>query len=176
MANLIYPADYSQARSPVYIQMAPEDGAEEIVEAQTVISIYTGDRITGLSDAEVISVTKPSPDGRILIDVSQLVRAYFVQHFTSHNALGSGVYYVNQAVGAALWCKFASSTIETDSSYTNGNDTFLLMDGYTEWADGINKVHADTILTANRIIKLLPAQLFTLPIKNDPRIKWAIYQ
>lgn len=174
MANIIYPADYSQARSPIYVQFAPEDAAEEIVIAYPEITVYTGDKTTGVSGGQVIQIEKPSPDGRVLLDVSQIIRAYFVQNYTSHNLPGAGVYYVAQALGAALWVKVASSTMETDSSYTNGSGTFLAMDGYSKWGDGINKVHTETILTTPRTIRLLPTQLFNLPVKNTPRVKWAI--
>jgi hypothetical protein len=174
MANIIYPNDYVQARSPIYVQFAPEDAAEEIVIAYPEITVYTGDKTTGVSGGEVVAIEKPSPDGRVLLDLSQIIRAYFVQNYTSHNLPGSGVYHVAQALGAALWVKVTSSTMETDSSYTNGSATFLAMDGYTKWTDGVNKVHTETILTTPRTIRLLPTQLFNLPVKNTPRVKWAI--
>lgn len=174
MANVLYPSDFSQARSPLYVQMAPEDAAEDIITAVPEVTIYTGDKTTGLAAGAVIEMQKPSPDGRILLDVSQLVRAYFVQHYTSHNAPGASTYYLAQAIGAALWVKVESSTIESDGSYSNGSATFLAMDGYTEWTDGINKVHSQTILTTPRTIRLLPGQYFNLPVRNNPRVKIGI--
>lgn len=173
MANILYPADYTQARSPLYIQCAPETGGATITSGLFDLYIYSGDKTTDLPVSATISLSKQGIDGRLLLDVAQLVRAYFVQNFTSHNAPGASTYYINQASGAALWVKVSSNMTESGGGYLE-NATFMAMDGYTKFADGINKVHSETILTTPRTIRLLPGQYFNLPVKNDPRIKWAI--
>jgi hypothetical protein len=175
MANIIYPDDYSQARSPMYLQCEADTNGETITDAVHSLSIYSGDKTTGVPASAQVQISKLSVDGKVLTSISEIVRAYFVQNFTSHNAPGSGTYYINQAVGAALWVKVATSTTESDGGY-NENDTFLAFDGYTEFADGVNAVHAETILTTPRTIKLLEGQYFNLPVKNSPQIEWAMGQ
>ena len=174
MANILYPADYSQARSPLLVQFAPQTAGQTITTAFIQAFIYTGDKTSGVPGTAQVELTKQSFGGNVLLDVSQLVRAYFVHNYTSHNAPSAATYSIAQAIGAALWVKLTTTSIESDGSYSNGSSTFLAFDGVSYFADGVNEVHAETILTTPRIVKLLAGQYFNLPVKNDPQIKWAI--
>jgi hypothetical protein len=173
MANIIYPSDFSQARSPMFLQCEPDTAGETITDAVHSISLYTGDKSTGAPAQAQVQLSKLSVDGKVLTNVSEIVRAYFVQNYTSHNAPGASTYYIAQAVGAALWVKVSTATTESDGGYTE-DSTFLAMDGYTEFEDGLNATHSETILTAPRTINLLPGQYFNLPVKNNPRIEWRL--
>jgi hypothetical protein len=175
MANILYPQDFSQARSPLLLQYAPETDGQDITSADVEVSIYTGDKTSGVPASPQVTLVKSGVDGNVLLDVAQLVRAYFVHNYTSHNAPGASTYYIAQAIGSALWVKVSSNTTELSGGYLEAS-TFLAMDGFSYFADGVNKVHSETILTTPRTIQLLEGQYFNLPVKNDPRIKWGIGQ
>lgn len=174
MPNIITPSDYSQARSPLYLQFEATNAGEEIVTLTASIYIYAGDQVTDLPAQPQVQITKSAVAGNVLLDVSQLVRAYFAQGYASHNNPGASNYYVTQASGAGLWVKVSGNAVETDGSYAFTATTFFAMDGFTYYLNEINATHSETILTTPRTIQLLPGQKFNLPVRNNPQIKWAL--